>query len=354
MFLSGIKLLNFRNHSESSFSFRKKITCIVGNNGVGKTNLLDAVYYLCLTKSYLFADDKQNVKHGADFFRLESSVEVAQLPVKLVCKYLGGRKKEFLVNDKPYVKLSEHIGQFPCVMICPADAEIITGGSEERRKVLDGTLSQTDADYLNVLLLYNKVLAQRNAALKQFGETGKVDYSLLGIYNEQLVSSGEEIFRKRAAAMEVIRACFAKIYAQISGTPSEAVLNYVSQLQQKSFKELLQANVQKDIVLERTEMGIHKDDVELLLQGYPVKRFGSQGQQKSFMLAYKLAMFLYIKQQKGFAPLLLVDDVFDKLDKLRSKNLLDFFNSPDTAQVLLSHTKANDFEGIEFIDIQEI
>lgn len=354
MIVRDIKLNNFRNHKERSFSFEAKVTAIVGNNGVGKTNLLDAVYYLCLTKSNLYVDDKQNVKHGSDFFRLDGNFEFNNDNINVVCKYSGSRKKEFLINEIPYIKLSEHIGKIPCVMICPADAEIILGGSEERRKVIDNTLSQTDLQYLNNLLQYNKVLAQRNAALKQFAESGKTDTNLMAIYNEQLVSLGNYIFKKRATALEQILPYFKQVYSQISQAENEADFTYKSQLENNNFAEILEKNFQRELILERTEIGIHKDDIEFLLHTLPLKRFGSQGQQKSFMLAYKLAMFLYIQTTTNIFPILLIDDVFDKLDKKRGNNLLKFLNSNKTEQVILSHTKADDFSEINFVDIKQI
>lgn len=354
MIVRDIKLNNFRNHSERSFAFEAKVTAIVGNNGTGKTNLLDAVYYLCLTKSNLYADDKQNVKHGSDFFRLEGNFELKNENTNVVCKYSGSRKKEFFFNEIPYTKLSEHIGKIPCVMICPADAEIVLGGSEERRKVIDNTLSQTDQQYLNNLVQYNKVLAQRNAALKQFAETGKTDKNLLTIYNEQLVAFGNYIFEKRAAAFKEILLYFKQVYSQISDAENEADFSYKSQLENNNFAELLEKNLQRDLILERTEIGIHKDDVEFFLHSFPLKRFGSQGQQKSFMLAFKLAMFLYLQAATKTTPILLVDDVFDKLDKKRGQNLLNFFNSDKTTQVILSHTKTEDFKEVNFVEILSI
>jgi DNA replication and repair protein RecF len=343
VYLRKITLIHFRNHGESNFLFNNKITCVVGKNGIGKTNLLDAVYYLCLTKSYLYADDKQNVKHNEDFFRLEGNMETDEGHFKIVCKYLSGRKKEFSVNEHIYAKLSEHVGRFPCVMICPADAEIITGGSEERRKVLDNTLSQTDPEYLNTLLQYNKVLAQRNAALKQFSERKKVDTSLLDIYNRTLVETGSCIYQKRLAAMEKILELYRTLSQQISPQPDSATLAFKSQLSGNNFQVLLEKNLEKDLALERTETGIHKDDIEFFLNNFPVKRYGSQGQQKTAMLSFKFAMYLYIKSKKGFCPLLLVDDVFDKLDRERSQNLMQLLLSDETGQVLITHTKSEDF-----------
>jgi DNA replication and repair protein RecF len=327
---------------------------MVGNNGIGKTNLLDAVYYLCLTKSYLFADDKQNINYQSEFFRLQGTIEREGAIHKVVCKYAGGRKKEFLVDDSAYSKLSEHIGKFPCVMICPLDSEIVTGSSEERRKVIDSTLSQTDSDYLNNLVLYNKILAQRNAALKQFAESQKNDFALLEIYNKSLVETGNLIHQKRIAAFAEIESYFNAVYSKIANDNDQLSLNFKSQLNGNNFKELLEKNLQKDLVLERTEIGIHKDDIEFYLNKFPIKRFGSQGQQKSVMIAFKLAMFLFMKDKKGFAPILIIDDVFDKLDKVRCENLMHFLNSDATEQVLLSHTKDQDFEGFSFVDILKL
>lgn len=354
MFLRDITLLNFRNHAKGKFSFKQKITSVVGNNGIGKTNLLDAVYYLCLTKSYLFADDKQNFHHTSDFFRLQGVIESGGAAHNIVCKYASGKKKEFFVDDVGYSRLSEHIGRFPCVMICPQDADVISGSSEERRRVLDNTLSQTDVDYLNNLVTYNKILAQRNAALKQFAESNKTDFALLEVYDKKLEEAGNLIYEKRIAAFEEIKRCFKTVYNQISSSADDMSLAFKSHLNGNSFAELLKSNLQKDLLLERTEMGIHKDDIEFNLNQYSIKRFGSQGQQKTVMIAFKLAMFLFIQSKKGFAPILIIDDVFDKLDKSRCKGLLNFLNSDATHQVLLSHTNEQDFNEMPFVDILKL
>ncbi|MCS6818703.1 MAG: DNA replication and repair protein RecF [Chitinophagales bacterium] len=343
MFLKQIKLVNFRNHAESNFRFNNKITCVVGNNGVGKTNLLDAIYYLCLTKSYLYPDDKLNVRYGCDFFRLEGTFNHNDEILHVVCKYVSGRKKEFSCNNTIYVKLSDHIGRIPCIMICPADGEIITGGSEERRKAIDITLSQTDTNYLNALMQYNKILAQRNAALKNYVESGKKDFSLIEIYSNQLIAPSNYIYQKRKEVFTGLSEIFKETYYSISGSSERVNIDYKSQLHDSDLQSLLIRNRQKDIELQRTESGIHKDDFDMMLENYPVKRFGSQGQQKSFLLAFKLSLYHYISVEKSIKPILLVDDVFDKLDKQRSQRLIDYFSNDRMGQIFLTHTKGEDF-----------
>ncbi len=354
MFLTSLTLSSFRNHVHTSVAFSSKVTGITGVNGAGKTNLLDAIYFLCLTKSNLFATDQQSIRFGSDFLRLEGSFRKYEAVEKVICRFQQGKRKEFLVNDVPYSKLSEHIGLFPCMMISPADAEIIIGGSDERRKVIDGTLSQTDKEYLELLLNYNKLLAQRNAALKQFAESGKTDKSLLQTYDMRLIPIGEKLFQKRKNALLEIQPLFEESYAQISLNRDSVLLQYVSQLEGKNFEQLMHENLKKDLVLQRTDAGIHKDDLELNINAVSAKKFGSQGQQKSVLIALKLALFQYIKKQKGFSPILLVDDIFDKLDNDRGAALVELLSSDLTGQVMLTHTSAEDLSNATHVEVIEV
>ncbi len=350
MFLNSLKLTCFRNHAESSVGFSSKLSCITGNNGTGKTNLLDAVYFLCLTKSNLYSTDQQSIRFGADFLRLEGSFNKNENEQKVICRFQAGKRKEFFVNEVPYAKLSEHIGVFPCMMISPADAEIILGGSEDRRKVIDSTLSQTDGEYLDLLLQYNKLLAQRNAVLKQFAESGRTDKNLLLSYDMRLIPIGEKVFAKRKNALLEIQPLFEIFYEQISLNRDTVSIQYLSQLEGKSFEELMNNSLQKDLILQRTDTGIHKDDIDLQINSVSAKKFGSQGQQKSVLIALKLALFQYIKKQKGFAPILLVDDIFDKLDKDRGNALIEMLSSDLTGQVIISHTKREDFDELKMVE----
>ena len=350
MFLDSLKLTCFRNHAESSVDFSSKLSCITGNNGTGKTNLLDAVYFLCLTKSNLYSTDQQSIRFGADFLRIEGSFNSNEFAQKVVCRFQTGKRKEFFVNEVPYTKLSEHIGAFPCMMISPGDADIIIGGSEDRRKVIDSTLSQTDSEYLELLVQYNKLLAQRNAALKQFAESGRIDKNLLLSYDMRLIPIGEKVFAKRKHALLEIQPLFETCYEQISLNRDAVSIQYLSQLEGKSFQELMNNSLQKDLILQRTDTGIHKDDVDLQINLVSAKKFGSQGQQKSVLIALKLALFQYIKKQKGFAPILLVDDIFDKLDRDRGNALIEILSSDLTGQVIISHTKREDFNNLKMVE----
>ncbi len=350
MFLSSLKLTCFRNHAESFVDFSSKLSCITGNNGTGKTNLLDAVYFLCLTKSNLYSTDQQSIQFGSDFLRLEGNFNSNEFAQKVVCRFQAGKRKEFFVNEVPYTKLSEHIGVFPCMMISPGDGDIIIGGSEDRRKVMDSTLSQTDSEYLELLVQYNKLLAQRNAVLKQFTESGRTDKNLLLSYDMRLIPIGEKVFAKRKNALLEIQPLFEIFYEQISLNRDAVSIQYLSQLEGKSFEELLNNSLQKDLILQRTDTGIHKDDIDLQINSVSAKKFGSQGQQKSVLIALKLALFQYIKKQKGFAPILLVDDIFDKLDKDRGNALIEMLSSDLTGQVIISHTKREDFNEMKIVE----
>lgn len=336
--VSKLNITQYKNYLFVSFGFKERIIGICGLNGTGKTNLLDAIYYCCFTKSYFSKTDSQNIAFNTDGFRLEADFEKEGQPQKIVCINRSGAKKELLLNNVPYDKMSQHIGQFPAVMIAPDDIELITGGSEERRRFIDTVISQTDSDYLQLLIQYNKVLQQRNSALKRFAEEGRTDMALLEVLDEQLLKPGNYIYTKRTAFMQQLLPLVQQYCLQIAGKDEQVQLQYESPLQQNSFANLLQQNRQKDFMLQRTNTGIHRDDIAMQLQNQPFKNIASQGQRKSLLFALKLAEFEFLKKEKGFAPLLFLDDVFEKLDDERMHQLLQQVCCENDGQVFITDT----------------
>jgi DNA replication and repair protein RecF len=344
--LHSISLVQFKNYTSRSFEFDQRIIGICGNNGAGKTNLLDAIHYLCFTKSY-FARDNINVQQGQTGFRLEGNFKIWDKQEIAVCimretpsdqVMRAGGKKEFFVNDQSYEKFSQHIGRYPCVVIAPDDAVLITGGSEERRKFFDSLLSQLDAEYLQHLITYTKVLQQRNYLLRSFAETDSKNFSLLDVFDEQLVKPGEHIFNKRKEFFVSFLPQAKHLYNEIAMQQEDVTLFYESQLLKSSFAELLQATRQKDCFAQRTTTGIHRDDLEITLGNQLFRNIASQGQRKSLLFALKLAEMEVLKKEKNFAPLLLLDDVFEKLDESRINNLLQKVCVENEGQVFITDT----------------
>ncbi|CAN5130799.1 DNA replication and repair protein RecF [soil metagenome] len=338
LLLQKITLTQFKNYGLSSFTFNQRVIGICGLNGKGKTNLLDAIHYLCFTKSYFSKNEPLNVQFGADGFRIEGQLIADEKQYKVTAVVRASGKKEFAVNDALYDRFSQHIGKFPCVIIAPDDVEMITGNSEERRKFIDTLLSQTDADYLQQLIIYNKVLLQRNSLLKSFADKGSVDMALLDVLNDQLIFPGQKIHIKRKAFAEDLIPLAAKFYSQIADTNEEINIKLVSQLNQLSFDALLAGSIEKDMMLQRTTTGIHRDDLLMLLDGKPFKLTASQGQRKSLLFALKLAEYEILKEAKG-APFLLLDDVFEKLDDKRMHNLLEWVCAKNSGQVFITDTQ---------------
>jgi DNA replication and repair protein RecF len=340
--LKHITITQFKNYALSSFDFKEKVVGICGLNGKGKTNLLDAIYYLCFTKSYFSKSDMMNVQFDKEGFRLAGEFDGSQgnaaRASQVICKFIAGEKKEFLVNGINYQKLSEHIGRFPCVLVAPDDIELITGGSEGRRRYIDTILSQMDLDYLLQLIQYNKVLLQRNSLLKRFAESGKTDWPLLQILDEQLMQPGKFIYSKRKKFAGELIPLVQKFYRQIANNEEMVSLQYESQLNQGNFETVLDQYREKDFLLQRSNGGIHKDDIVIELDGQFFKATASQGQRKSLLFALKLAEFELLKSNKGFAPLLLLDDVFEKLDALRMNNLLQWVCNENGSQVFITDT----------------
>ena len=341
LFLSKISLTQFKNYPLSSFDFTERIIGICGLNGKGKTNLLDAAYYCCFTKSYFSKNDALNIQFNNDGFRLEAYFKKQHEVQKLICINRAAGKKEFFLNDVAYEKFSHHIGKFPAVMIAPDDIELISGGSEERRRFIDTVLSQMDAEYLQQLMQYNKVLLQRNSLLKRFAEQGKTDWPLLEVLDEQLIAPGNFIYSKRKIFTEQLIPLVQKFYHQIADNTEEISLQYDSRLNDSSFHDLLNNYRQKDFMMQRSNAGIHKDDLNFQLNGQVFKTTASQGQRKSLLFALKLAEWEYIKEKVGFAPILLLDDVFEKLDENRMFQLLDRVCSNAYGQVFISDTHAD-------------
>jgi DNA replication and repair protein RecF len=335
LLLKSITLTQFKNYSHQHLELRHPIIAFTGANGVGKTNLLDAIHYLCFTKSYFTGIDSNHVQHGNAGFRIEGVFDKNGESFKTCIILRENGKKEITCNEVPYEKFSRHIGLFPCVMIAPDDAELIIGGSELRRKFLDTLLSQINADYLQLLIVYTKLLQQRNSYLKQSAQTQTRNNSLLEVLDEQLMKAGNFIYETRRSFLPRFQQQVLQFYQQIAGKEEAVTLSYESQLNHSSFAELLHQSRDRDFLLQRTNYGIHKDDLVLKLNEEPFKSTASQGQRKSLLFGLKLAEAETIKEHKGFYPLLLLDDVFEKLDTQRMHNLLDYVCS-QKAQVFIT------------------
>lgn len=337
MFIRSLSLVNFKNFSEADVEFSSRINCFVGNNGVGKTNLLDAIHYLCLCKSYFNPVDSQNIRHNEEFSVLQGVFSRDKHDSEIFCGIYHSKNKVFKCNKKEYEKLAHHIGSFPVVMISPQDSSLIMDGSEERRRFLNNVISQYDRTYLEAVLQYNRILAQRNKLLKDFGWSGKFDKEILSVYDAQLLVPGNKIFDSRKVFAERMIPVFRKYYQQIC--PHEEVdLQYHSQLLEDDFEVLLRDSHDKDRVMQYTTRGIHKDDLILKLNGYPLKKTGSQGQQKTFLVTLKLAQFDFIKEMNKARPILLLDDVFDKFDESRVRQIIQLVSDDHFGQIFISHT----------------
>ena len=346
MYLKKISLFNYKNFSEVNFDFDNKINCFVGKNGIGKTNVLDAIFHLSYGKSYFNPLAVQNIKHGEEFFVIEGEFEKKDRSEIVICSLKKGQKKILKRNGKQYDKFSEHIGFIPLVIISPADRDLIVEGSETRRKFIDTVISQLDSTYLNQLIQYQKTLSQRNALLKYFALNQVFETDTLSIYNQQLDELGKIIFEKRKEFLTDFVPIFNKHHQTITGSAETVQLVYESQLFEKDLLQLLQESINKDRVLQYTSAGIHKDDLSFEIDHYPIKKFGSQGQQKSFLIALKLAQFEFVKKNSGENPILLFDDIFDKLDETRVGKIIEMVNNSDFGQLFISDTHPERTEAI--------
>lgn len=338
MWLKRLTLLNFKNYTEAELEFSETVNVFTGNNGAGKTNLLDAIHYLSLCKSYFNPVDSQQIKAGADVFMIQGAFDRAGEQDIVACSMKRNQKKVFRRNKKDYQRLADHIGLYPLVMISPYDISLIIEGSEERRRFIDNVISQTDTAYLDELIAYNKHLFNRNALLKGIAEHGRYDPDLLEILDDQLLNSGNRIFGKRRHFLSEFIPVFQKHYEYLAEGAEDASLHYESPLLSNEFGTLLRSSFERDKALQRTSAGVHKDDLVFSVNGMPMKKFGSQGQQKSFLIAMKLAQYSFLNDNKGFKPLLLLDDIFDKLDDKRITKLMKMVSHEDFGQIFITDT----------------
>ena len=332
MFLRKLSILNFKNYPQAEFVFDEGSNCFAGDNGAGKTNLLDAIYYLSSCKSYFNPVDSQNILHGEQMFMLQGEFIVDDKEEIISCGLKRNQKKIFRRNQNEYQRLAEHIGLLPSVIISPYDCELITGGSEERRKFMDSIISQYDRIYLDDLINYNKALTQRNALLRQFSRGNYFDSDAIAVWDAALIVLGKKIFAKRQLFINDFTPLFDKHYKFISGERETVAVVYDSHHHLDNFEEHFHNARKRDLILEYTTVGIHKDDLLFTMGGHPVKKFASQGQQKSFLISLKLAHFDFIKSMKNIFPLLLLDDIFDKLDDFRMNRLMELVSHDSPAR----------------------
>jgi DNA replication and repair protein RecF len=342
----NLSLFKFKNYNDFYLEFTSGANCFVGPNGVGKTTVLDAIHYLSLCKSYFNPIDSQNIKHNEQFFIIQSQISRNNETNNFVVSVKKGQKKIIKCNQKEYEKLSDHIGLFPLVMISPTDSYLITEGSEERRRFIDSIISQYDKIYLEKLILYNKVLAQRNALLKNFFEQKLFDIETLEVWNQQLIPYGKYIFEKRTDFLNKFLPIFNHYYQFISTNNEEVSITYESQLNNERFEDLLFTNTQRDKAAQYTTTGIHKDDLTFTIQEYPLRKFGSQGQQKTFLLALKLAQFDFLKEKTRTIPLLLLDDIYEKLDENRVTRLMELVSNNHFGQIFITDTHKDRIENV--------
>lgn len=344
--LNRISLINFKNYPEASIEFCGKINCFIGNNGVGKTNLLDAIYYLSFTKSFLSTTDNFNIHSSKDFFLIKGVYEITDNQSEISCGYKDLKKKSFKKDNKEYTKLADHIGFVPLIIATPYDAKLINFGPEERRKFIDQVISQYNKQYLSELMNYNKVLMQRNKLLKDISFSGYHDDTTLDIYNEQLAKYGSYIYNQRALFIKEINPLFQEYYNKISLKRESVSLEYQSKITPDNYLTELKANYNKDIAAKHTTTGIHKDDLSFNINSFPLKKAGSQGQQKSYLIALKLAQFEYIKNISNKTPLLLLDDIFDKLDEDRVTQIIKLTGSESFGQIFITDANKTRLETI--------
>jgi DNA replication and repair protein RecF len=338
MFIRDLQLTNFKNYKEVSLEFSSNINCLYGNNGSGKTNILDAVYYLSFCKSYLNVVDKQNIRFGENFFSINSKWSKNNELVGIQCVVKSGAKKVVKKNKKEYDKLADHIGLFPVVMISPYDRDLISEGSELRRKWMDSIISQFDKEYLLLIQRYQKILEQRNALLKEMYHHGLFDRESIEVWNDQMIDTGMRIFSKRTEFIQEFIYVFQERYQMIGKSDEEVRIEYRSQLQENDFKILIQQFEKKDALTQYSNCGVHKDDLLFTIKGHPIKKFGSQGQQKSFIISLRLAQYDWLKKHLDIKPVILLDDIFDKLDSTRVKHLIEIVSNSYFGQVIITDT----------------
>ena len=338
MILKSITLTNYKSFSSKTIKLDNNINCFIGPNGVGKSNILDAIYHLSFGKSYFNPISSQNIKHGEDFFAIKGSYLKNEKEETIIINFKKNDKKVIKRNNKKYEKFSDHIGLLPLVIISPSDRNLIAEGSEIRRRFLDSVISQSDKNYLDNIINYNKVLSQRNSLLKLFYKNKNIDINTIEVYDSQLEVIGESIFEKRKLFLKDFVPVFKDKYKSISNDNEEVDITYRTDLESEKLSILLKNSLEKDMFLQYTSKGIHKDDLIFNINNYSVKKFGSQGQQKSLLIALKLAQFDFLKNQTNNNPILLLDDIFDKLDKNRVKQIINLVSANDFGQIFISDT----------------
>lgn len=337
--LNRLSVRQFRNHREAELELGQQVNCLIGPNGTGKTNLLDAVHYLAMCKSYFEPQDMHNVLHGEEWFMVRGTVQAAGGSEELSCAVRKGHRKVFTRNRKEYERLADHVGRFPAVMITPYDGQLVLEGSEVRRRFLDGLIAQFDRAYLDHLMRYNRALAQRNLLLKQ--HHGPPSAAAVEPWDEQLVLHGEAVHAVRTGFMAALSPLLGQHYRGISSGPEQVGLAYRSELAEAGMREILARQWPRDLMVQHTTGGTHKDDLLFTIDGLPLKKFGSQGQQKTFLIALKLAQFDLTAQRTGIKPLLLLDDIFDKIDPQRMRHLLALLGDGRFGQVIITDTDAS-------------
>lgn len=346
MVIQKLQLIHFKNHPEKTFEFSPQINCFVGNNGAGKTNVLDALHYLSVGKSFLGNTDQNNIENENDFFSIEGKIFDGEKESIIKVQMPREAKKIIKKNDKTYDRIADHIGFLPSVIISPYDSNLISDSGESRRKFLDAMISQTDSDYLFNLIQYQKTIQQRNALLKSFAKNRYFDAESLEIYNEPLIKFGSRIFEKRCAFTNSILELIQNYYEIISKGNEKITVQYESDLHHQNFEEILNTNLDKDRAVTYTSRGIHKDDLLFTMNGQPLKKTGSQGQQKSFLIALKLSQMNRIKELTGKTPILLLDDIFDKLDDTRVAQLIELVNREHFGQIFITDTSKDRTEAV--------
>lgn len=346
MYLKNLFLVNFKNIGEVNLNFSSELNCFIGSNGAGKTNLMDSIYYLSFCKSFVNPADEMNITHGKDFFTIKGNFHREEKEEEILCGYTKESGKYMKRNQKKYRRFSEHIGFLPLVVVTPSDISLITGGSDGRRKFLDVLISQYDHNYLENLIRYNKAILQRNKLLKQFARQRYFKEDLLEIWDDQLLRYGQFIYEKRKVYVEKLQPIFQKYYHIISSNSETVKLIYNSQLHENDFAGILKENLKKDRILQVSTVGVHKDDLIFNIEDYPIKKIGSQGQKKTYLIALKLAQFDFVREMSQMTPILLLDDIFDKLDEYRVEEIIKLVENENFGQIFITDTNRKNLDKI--------
>ena len=338
MRLEELSITNYKNIDSRNFLFKENVVCMVGDNGVGKSNILSSIYHLCFGKCFINSSSITNIKFGKKFYMIQGLFNKNNSQENLNFSYKKGKTKVFKRNGKLFKKISEHIGQFPLVMVSPYDNDLIYGGSIFRRNLIDGIISQTDKKFLADLISYKRILEQRNALLKMNYKNPKLDMGVLEIYDEKIIDLGNIIHEKRKLFTDIYKKIFRSYYLLISENKESVEINFKSQLNNNNYKDLIKDSLERDLIFQFTTQGPHKDDLELLLNGYQIKKFGSQGQQKSFLISLKLAQYEFLKKKLDIKPIVLLDDIFDKLDQKRVELIMQLIEEKYFGQIFITDT----------------